>query len=54
MHRIRDAGSGKEILKLTMREEDLVKLNGATRSLSVPTERAWPTCLRAGKCKSGT
>jgi eukaryotic-like serine/threonine-protein kinase len=28
MHRIRDAGSGKEILKLTMREEDLVKLNG--------------------------
>jgi eukaryotic-like serine/threonine-protein kinase len=28
MHRIRDAVSGKEILKLTMKEDDLVTLNG--------------------------
>ena len=34
VHRIRDAGSGKEILKLTMREEDQIKLLTVSDSIA--------------------
>ncbi len=56
MHRIRDAGSGKEILKLTMGEEDQIKLLTGRDSIAFSPDgtRVAYTCPRAGKCRSGT